>query len=607
MRANTGPRRRRWPLALAGLAAVSAIPSAASLAAAPQARVRIAPTSSPRHPVDPADRVLRTMTLEQKVGQLFVTYAHGRSAAAVSPADAAANRSEYGVDTPAQVVAKYHLGGVVYFDWADNIGDPRQIAELSNGLQRAAGDVPLQIGVDQEQGLVNRIGPPATQFPGNMALGAAGDQGDTRLAARITGDELAALGVNQDYAPVADVNVNQANPVIGIRSFGADPTLVSRLTGAAVHGYQDDAGLIATAKHFPGHGDTDTDSHTGLPVIHHSRDQWGRLDEPPFAAAVAAGADSIMSAHIVVPALDPSGEPATLSAPILTGLLRGRLGYQGVIITDSLQMAGVRQRYPDEQVPVRALAAGADQLLMPPNMDTAYQAVLAAVRDGRISVPRLDASVLRVLRLKERRGLFQRRQADPARAAAALGTPAHLAAARAVAEHAVTLLRDQGRVLPLAPRRRVFVVGANTPGVAALAAEITRHGDVTSRQVTGANPDWSAIGAAVGAARRADVTVLVTHDVAGSAGQRSLIAQLTATRRPLVLVAVGSPYDAAYAPGVAGYLATYASTPVALAAAARTVCGEVYPSAHLPVAIADPRGQVLYRVGAGLRYDSHQR
>lgn len=308
------------------------------------------------------------MSLDEKVGQLFVSRAYGHSATDPEPADAEQNLAAFGVRTAAELVSRYHLGGIIYFAWAHNTRDPRQIASLSVGLQQAAlttgARIPLLLSTDQEHGAVARIGRPAALLPGAMALGAAGSTAHARRAARIAGTELAAMGIRQDYAPVADVNVNPANPVIGVRSFGSDPHAVAELVAAQVHGYQG-AGVAATAKHFPGHGDTETDSHVGLPVMRHTRAAWEELDEPPFRAAVEAGVDAIMTAHIVFPALDPSGDPATLSRPIVTGLLRERLGFEGVVVTDALDMAGVRQKYGDDRVPVLALLAGCDQLLNP--------------------------------------------------------------------------------------------------------------------------------------------------------------------------------------------------------------------------------------------------
>lgn len=239
----------------------------------------------------------------------------------------------------------------------------------------------MLISTDQEHGIVARVGKPATLLPGAMALGANGSRTDARTAGSISGAELRALGIRQDYAPVADVNVNPANPVIGVRSFGADPAAVAGLVAAQVTGYQR-ASVAATAKHFPGHGDTAVDSHYGFPVIGHTREEWNAIDAPPFRAAVRAGIDSIMTAHIMVPALDGSGDPATLSRPILTGILREELGYDGVVVTDSLGMQGVREKYGDDRVPVLALKAGVDQLLNPPSLDIAWNAVLTAVRQG---------------------------------------------------------------------------------------------------------------------------------------------------------------------------------------------------------------------------------
>src|SRR6266545_781906 len=351
---------------------------------------------------DPLNQIVKRMTLEQKVGQLFATYVYGSDANAVSAEDALANRTSYGVSTPAEVVAKYHLGEVIYFVWSGNLRDPRQIATLSNGLQGAAAtsgaNLPLLISTDQEQGsVVWRLPPPATAFPGAMALGAGRSPADAYTAARITGDELRAVGITQALAPVADVNVNPANPVIGVRSFSSDPALAAQMVDAQVNGLQRGANATATAKHFPGHGDTAVDSHTGIPIITHTVDQWWRLDAPPFQAAIAAGIDSIMTAHIVVPALDPSGDPATLSHPILTGLLRDTLHFDGLVVTDALGMQGVRDKYGDDRVPVLALKAGVDQLLKSPDgaFSQQYDAVLAAVRSGELTDRRIDESVYR--------------------------------------------------------------------------------------------------------------------------------------------------------------------------------------------------------------------
>jgi beta-N-acetylhexosaminidase len=313
-------------------------------------------------------RRLKAMSLEEKVGQLFTTYAYGQTADTTAAADVASNRTAHGVDNAAELVETYHLGGIIYFAWSNNVANPDQITALSNGLQDAAladCGTPLFIATDQEHGLVTRIGPPATQLPGAMALGATHDPEAARAAAVIAGKELRAMGLNQNFAPDADVNVNPANPVIGVRSFGSDAEHVASFVAAQVEGYQARGDLAATVKHFPGHGDTEDDSHAELPRIDHTYEEWQAIDAPPFRAAIESGVDLVMTAHIQFPALDDSLRPATLSEDILTGLLREELGYDGVVITDSLRMEGVREGYGDDRIPVLALLAGADILLMP--------------------------------------------------------------------------------------------------------------------------------------------------------------------------------------------------------------------------------------------------
>jgi len=561
--------------------------------------------------------LISRMTLPEKVGQLFVMRVYGHSATAPDQADIDANLSEIGVRTAAEMIAKYHVGGIIYFTWAHNTRDPHQIADLSNGIQKASlsrpRGLPVLVATDQEHGIVCRIGAPATLFPGAMAIGAGGSLGDARTLGRISGAELRAMGVNQDYSPDADVNVNPANPVIGVRSFGADPDAVAGLVTAEVKGYQSSQ-VAATAKHFPGHGDTAVDSHFGFPVITHSREVWEALDAVPFRAAVKAGIDSIMTAHIMVPALDDSGDPATLSHPILTGILRGELGYDGVVITDSLQMEGVRQKYGDDRVPVLALKAGVDQLLNPPSLDVAWNAVLKAVQGGELTEARLDESILRVLRLKARLGLFEDAYAGRAGVDRTVGTGAHLAAAARIAERTTTLLVNSAGLLPLSRRThgKVLVVGADPaspsgttgPPTGVLAAALGELGFTATARSTGTEPSAAVVSAAVAAAREADAVVVATYNVTASGSQKTLVQQLVATGKPVVAVAVRNPYDVAQLPSVSAYLASYSWTDVELRAAARVIAGRVRPRGKLPVAVqrADDPTQVLYPVGHGLSY-----
>ncbi|ARF72647.1 beta-N-acetylhexosaminidase [Kitasatospora albolonga] len=577
------------------------------------------------HPHDTAStdrrlrRIIAGMSLEEKVGQLFVMRVYGHSATDPDQADIDANLREIGVRTAAELVSTYHVGGIIYFTWAHNTRDPHQIAALSNGIQHAArtarSGVPVIISTDQEHGIVCRVGEPATLLPGAMALGAGGSRSDTRRAAWIAGTELAALGISQNYAPDADVNVNPANPVIGVRSFGSDPEAVAGLVAAQVKGYQG-AGIAATAKHFPGHGDTNVDSHTGLPVIEHTRPEWEELDAPPFRAAIRARIDSIMTAHIVVPALDPSEDPATLSRPILTGILREELGYDGVVVTDSLGMEGVRTKYGDDRVPVLALLAGVDQLLNPPNLSVAWNAVLEAVKGGEISEARVDESILRILRLKTKLGLFRDPFVSGRGVDRTVGIRRHLADADRIAERTTTLLADPGALLPLSRRshRRLLVVGADPaspsgttgPPTTTLAGAFTELGFTATALSTGTAPNPARTAEAVAAAQGKDAVVVATYNLTAASTQLALVDALVATGVPVVAVAIRNPYDAAHLTGrgVAAVLASYSWTDVELRAAARVIAGRADPEGRLPVPVqrADDPAQVLYPVGHGLSY-----
>ncbi|MDJ0340043.1 glycoside hydrolase family 3 protein [Streptomyces sp. H10-C2] len=602
---------RRTVLTTAAATAVTAVTAGSFAAGIPAAEAAA-----------PDRRMIRAiiarMSRAEKVGQLFVMRVYGHSATAPDPADAASNQSEMGVSNAAELIAKYHLGGIIYFAWAHNTRDPHQIAGLSNGIQRAGlthgTPIPLLISTDQEQGAVARIGSPATLFPGGMALGADGDPHDARAAAHVIGTELGAIGVNQNFSPVSDVNINPANPVIGVRSFGADPQAVAALTAAQVKGYQG-AGIASTAKHFPGHGDTGTDSHFELPVITHSLEEWRRIDAPPFRAAIAAGIDSIMTAHILVPALDDSGDPATLSRPILTGILREELGYDGVVITDSLGMAGVRQKYGDDRVPVLALKAGADQLLNPPLLDVAWNAVLDAVKSGEISERRIDESLVRILELKARNGLFRNPYVTHQGVDRAVGIRSHRATADRITDRTVTLLTNRAQILPLPRRahRNLLVVGADPaapsgtggPPTAVLAEALTGLGHPAQALPTGTAPGQALIDRAVAAALGKDGVIVATYNVtAAFSGQIALVKALVATGVPVVQIAIRNPYDIAWLSGVAAGLAVYGWTDVSLRAVARVIAGRAAPVGRLPVAVprADDPKQVLYPIGHGLRF-----
>ncbi|RKT52131.1 glycoside hydrolase family 3 protein [Saccharothrix australiensis] len=574
------------PLVAAAVVAASfAVPGAVAPAAP-------APEAAVAHARQTAAALLRGLSLEQKVGQLFVTFVNGQAPDEVHPD----NVRDFGVGTPAEVVAEYQPGGVVYFNNPshDNIDTPRQVARLSNGLQRAS-RIPLAISTDQEMGLVTRIGAPVTQFPGNMALGAGRSTRDAERAAAITARELRALGVNQNFAPDADVNSNPANPVIGVRSYSSDPRLAAELAAAQVRGYQQHplsrTAVSAAAKHFPGHGDTDEDSHSTLPLVDRTVEQWRELDAPPFRAAVAAGVDSVMTAHIRMPRIDPSGEPATLSKPVID-LLRRELGHDGVVITDSLAMDGVRKLHPDAEIPVLALKAGVDQLLMPVDLRLAIDSVVAAVRGGELTEQRIDQSVLRVLRMKALRGMLTDRYVDEGAVDSRVGTPEHLAAARAITDRTVTAVRNEA--LPLRTRPS--------------AALVTGWGETTTRTLagllggtalpTGSAPDEARIAEAVRAAGAADLVVVLTNGLSKQPAQQALLTRLLETGRPVVAVAVQNPYDVAHT-AAPNWLASYSYGAGSMESVAKVITGEVRPRGTLPVAVPGP---TPYPLGHGVSW-----
>jgi beta-N-acetylhexosaminidase len=344
---------------------------------------------------------ISNMTLEQKVGQLFALTSKGTT---VSP-------------ETRQLVAEKKLGGV--FLNIDSLQDPEQVKRLTDDLQREAltngAGIPLFISADFVAGAGCKLKGGAVHFPKNRAIGAAGDERLAYESGRVTAEESLAMGVNFNYSPVTDINNNPDNPVIGTHSFGDDPESVSLLANAVIRGYQDH-GLIATAKHFPGHGDTNIDSHYDLPVLTFDRERLEKFELEPFRRAIAAGVEAIMIGHISVPALDSTGMPASLSYEMTTRLLREELGFQGLIVTDGLSMKGITNRYSMEEACVRALQAGADILLGTARSHeealSMVETVMAAVAGGDISEARIDESVARILAVKEKYGLTRERFAE---------------------------------------------------------------------------------------------------------------------------------------------------------------------------------------------------
>ncbi|WP_320066774.1 glycoside hydrolase family 3 protein [Micromonospora sp. RTGN7] len=513
---------------------------------------------------DPAARaaaLVGALTDEDLVGQVLMPYAYGSSATKVSDGSAAGNRALAGVATPAEMVAKYRLGGLILVGFSaddptagnqatTNVDNPKQVHELTTGLRDAAGKLPtgaapFLIGADQEYGVVTRITDGVTLLPSPMAAGAAGDPALTEAAWRAAGAELAAMGINMDFAPVADVLVTRS-AVIGSRSFGADPKRAAAQVAGAVKGLQS-AGVAASVKHFPGHGLSATDSHKDVPVIPQSRKALGRTAFPPFTAGIEAGALAVMSAHLDVTALDP-GTPATFSHKILTDVLRGQLGFRGVVVTDGMNMPPAKRWAPGEAA-VRALKAGNDLILMPPNVTQAYDGLLAALRDGSLPRARLVEAVTRVLTMKFT--LADR----PAPAMSTLNNPEHRQAAEALAAGAVTALR-----------------GSCTTGVRGPVTVTSSGGREKTRAVL--TDALTAAGVKVVPSGGAKVHLVGYGD--GTADLRGDAAVTVAMDTPYLLGRAKSPT----------LLATYSSSRASMTALANVLAGKARPAGRSPVPVS---------------------
>lgn len=522
-----------------------------------------------------------SMTLEQQIGQLFMV-------------------GFQGYEPPPEIIdliQRWQVGGIIFF--SRNIRDARQTLELTTRLQQLAREAghpyPLLISTDQENGMVRRLGPDATLFPGNMALGATRSEQLTCEVAQATGQELMALGITMNLAPDADVNNNPANPVIGVRSFGEDPALVARLTAASVRGYQS-AGVVATLKHFPGHGDTATDSHQALPVIPYAMERLEQLELVPFKAGIAAGAESVMTAHIYLPEL-MSGEPlpATISPAIVTNLLRQRLGFGGVIISDCLEMSAVSKTVGTAQGAVLALQAGVDLILVSHRADrqrASIELVRAAVKEGKISAERISQSVERIIRLKQRRLSWE--ALPDGSALPVVGSEAHLQLRDRAYALSTTLLRNDDGLVPLqiTSQTRILVLAPHKSALSRaedgsypetyLAERIQqRHNRVTSLLL---NPRRAAeeTRRILQAVHDADITILITMNAHRDEQQQSLLRQLLRTGKSVIGVSVATPYDRAAAPELHTALATYEYTRPALDAAVRVLFGEIPAQGRLP-------------------------
>lgn len=533
-----------------------------------------------------AQGLMKAMSLRDKAAQLVIVVSNGDVYSTKSP-----DYEKY-----RHWVADLHVGGIIINN-ASQYGlvrnaEPHALAVFLNQMQSLA-RTPLLVASDFERAASMRV-TGGTRFPHNMAFGAANDLTATKYEGLVAAREARALGIHWIFAPVADVNNNPQNPIINLRSYGEDPEQVSRHVAAFIEGAHSDpeARVLVTAKHFPGHGDTDVDSHLGLPRLEVPRERLDALELKPFQRAIAVGVDSIMTAHMAVPALEPSGEPATVSPKVLTSLLRDELKFKGLIVTDSMAMQGLTMLFDSGEGSVRAVLAGADVLLMPPDPAKAIRAVVGAVEDGRISRQRLDQSVMRVLAAKISLGLSSKRKLVNLNAISdVLDSPDAAEKAQAVADHAVTLIRNDHDVLPLASTSRPCLIVITE-------RRISQFGQRTIQDFQRRAPNARVISLDTGlpltaleatAGDTGSCSAIVAASFASVAADlrdvKLFLVNLSQGPAPLVLLPFENPYLLTSVPRASAFLTTFSSSLPSEIAAVKALFGEIPITGHTPVSV----------------------
>ncbi len=567
-----------------------------------------------------ADKTLRKMSPEEKVGQLFGIKVLAQFLNDASPAWIQLRDS----------VSKYHIGSLVMTVPVEGPvllkSQPYVAAELLNRLQRTS-KLPLVVAADFERGVSMRLNG-TTVFPHAMAFGATGQTENAEAFGRITALEARAIGVQWNFFPDADVNSNPANPIINTRSFGGDPTQVGDFVAAYIRGAHE-GGMAVTAKHFPGHGDTATDSHLGLAQVTGDRARLDAVELPPFKRAIEAGVDAVMVAHVTVPALDSGpNRVATTSRAIVDGLLREEMGFKGIVVTDALDMAGLTRLHAKDigRTAVESFLAGNDVLIIPPNLDASYRAMLQAVQSGEISRQRLDQSVRKILELKASLGLNKARLVDLTQLSSQIARPENLAVGQRIADEAITLIRDNGKVIPLQatsvgtpeaalPYQALTEVSDRLVVVIFSDDLRTESGRMLERQILARVPDArviyvdprSAAGmkpSVVDAVEAAEHVIAAVYVIptagkamrAAGGGLKNSVAMDSATGSLLsaildrsanrtVVLAMGNPYLVQDFPAIENYVCAFSNASVSETAAVKAIFGEIPIGGHLPVTI----------------------
>ncbi|MDQ0661501.1 beta-N-acetylhexosaminidase [Paenibacillus sp. W2I17] len=539
---------------------------------------------------------LNDLTLEQKVGQLLMCGFH----------------SQHADEQITRLIRDYHVGGVIYF--RRNVESVDQLTRLSAELQdmaAEAGALPLMISVDQEGGMVARIDQEGmTQVPGNMALGATGNPEYTLECAQILGRELKSIGINMNLAPVVDVNNNPLNPVIGVRSYGEHAESVAAHGVAAITGYQSQ-GIAATAKHFPGHGDTAVDSHLGMVTVPHDRNRLEQMELLPFRKAIEAGVDAIMTAHVMFPSIEPESIPATLSHKVLTGLLREEMGFEGIIITDCLEMHAISKPYGVAEAAVRAVEAGADLILVSHTLHdqvAALEAIVEAVRTGRILEEVIHQAVERIMTWKRKRcGQQNDLLVSPKASETVEATdvepvnftestkptePNELTLFK-IASSSITIVHNDG-LLPLDPERDVYVIWpevvqrtevdepwSHTESLGMALSQL--RGRVREHKIT-TQPTSDEADRILRDVSDSEQVIVCTYTSAGHLpkGQQYLVEKLS-KNHSLIVIALRNPYDLLEISRPGSYLCTYENTPAVVRALSHVLTGGLKPTGSLPV------------------------
>ncbi|WFA86074.1 beta-N-acetylhexosaminidase [Paenibacillus amylolyticus] len=536
---------------------------------------------------------LNDLTLEQKVGQLLMCGFHGQHAD----------------EQITGLIRDYHVGGVIYF--RRNVESIDQLTRLSAELQdmaAEAGALPLMISVDQEGGMVARIDQEGmTQVPGNMALGATGNPEYTLECARILGCELKSIGIDMNLAPVVDVNNNPLNPVIGVRSYGEHAESVAAHGVAAITGYQSQ-GIAATAKHFPGHGDTAVDSHLGMVTVPHDRNRLEQMELLPFRKAIEAGVDAIMTAHVMFPSIEPEPIPATLSYKVLTGLLREEMGFEGIIITDCLEMHAISKPYGVAEAAVRAVEAGADLILVSHTLQdqvAALEAIVEAVRTGRISEEVIHQAVERIMTWKKKRcGQQNDHLVSPKASETVEATdvepvdctkptePNELTLFK-IASSSITIVHNDG-LLPLDPEKGVYVIWpevvqrtevdepwSHTESLGMALSQL--RGRVREHKIT-TQPTYDETDRILADVSDSEQVIVCTYTSAGHLpkGQQFLVEKLS-ENHSLIVIALRNPYDLLEISRPGSYVCTYENTPAVVRVLSHVLTGGLQPTGSLPV------------------------